>query len=237
MLKLSGRLINAWDDERARIARELHDDFSQRLALMAMELEQLSQTPAAADHAVSSRLHMVLERITELSCDIHRLSHRLHSSKLQHAGLLTAAKSLCEETARKHHIQIEFVHHDMPETISPDMALCFFRIVQEALNNIVKHSGAKQARIEFSGASSAIRLRIVDAGVGFDTRSRTARRGLGLESMRERLRIIGGSITIRSLHMEGTEILAEAPTVFPTPEIHARRTKLKAAKRTIRKVP
>ena len=222
LLELSGRLINAQEDERARIARELHDDFSQRLALMAMELEQLSQTPAAADHAVIDRLHMVWERITELSSDIHRLSHRLHSSKLQYVGLLTAAKSLCEETARKHHIQIEFVHHNMPETISPDIALCFFRIIQESLNNIVRHSGAKQAHIEFSGASSIIRLRIVDAGVGFDPGSRTARGGLGLASMRERLRLIGGSIAIHSVHMEGTEIVAEAPAVSPSAEIHPR---------------
>ncbi len=178
---------------------------------------------------------MVWEKITELSSDIHRLSHRLHSSKLQYVGLLTAAKSLCDETARKHRIQIEFVHHDMPATISPDIALCFFRIVQEALNNIVKHSGAKQARIEFSGASSAIRLRIVDAGVGFDPTSRTARGGLGMASMRERLRLIGGSITIRSLHMEGTEILADAPTVLITGEIHPEKTEQNPAKRTIGK--
>jgi len=237
MLELSGRLINAQEDERARIARELHDDFSQRLALMGMELEQLSQTVAAADHSVRSRLQTLWERVKELSSDIHRLSHRLHSSKLQHVGLLTAAKNLCEETARKHHIQIEFVHHDMPETISPDIALCFFRIVQEALNNIVKHSGAKQARIEFSGTSFAIRLRIVDAGVGFDPGSRIAHGGLGLASMRERLRIIGGSIAIHSLHMEGTEILAEAPTVSVTGEIHPRKTEQNPAKRAIGEVP
>jgi signal transduction histidine kinase/ABC-type uncharacterized transport system substrate-binding protein len=233
LLELSGRLINAQEDERARIARELHDDFSQRLALMAMELEQLSQTPAASDHAVIDRLHMVWERITELSSDIHRLSHRLHSSKLQYVGLLAAAKSLCDETARKHHIQIEFVHHDMPETISPDIALCFFRIVQEALNNIVKHSGAKQVRIEFSGAFSTIRLRIVDAGVGFDPGSRTARGGLGLASMRERLRLIGGSIAIHSVHMEGTEIVVEAPGVSPSAENHPRNSERHATERAI----
>jgi len=233
MLELSGRLINAQEDERSRIARELHDDFSQRLALIAMEVEQLSQTSATAHHTVIGRLHMVWERITELSSDIHRLSHRLHSSKLQYVGLLAAAKSLCDETARKHHIQIEFVHHDMPETISPDIALCFFRIVQEALNNIVKHSGAKQARIEFSGASSTIRLRIVDAGVGFDPGSRTARGGLGLASMRERLRLIGGSLAIRSLHMEGTEILAEAPAGSATGETRSRKTEQHTTGRTI----
>ena len=121
----------------------------------------------------------------------------------------------------------------MPETISPDIALCFFRIVQESLNNIVKHSGAKQARIDFSGASSIIRLRIVDAGVGFDPGSRTARGGLGLASMRERLRLIGGSIAIHSVHMEGTEIVVEAPGVSPSAEIHPRNSEHHATERTI----
>jgi signal transduction histidine kinase len=121
----------------------------------------------------------------------------------------------------------------MPETISPDIALCFFRIVQEALNNIVKHSGAKQGRIEFSGASSIIRLRIVDAGVGFDPGSRAAHGGLGLASMRERLRLIGGSLAIRSFHMEGTEILAEAPAVSDSDEIHRRKSEQNASEWTI----
>ena len=126
-------------------------------------------------------------------------------------GLLAAAKSLCEETGKQHHIQIEFLHREMPEEISPDMGLCFFRIVQEALNNIVKHSGAKQAHVEFVGSPSMIRLRIVDAGVGFDPSSMAARGGLGLASMRERLRLLGGTIALHSAPMEGTEIVAEVP--------------------------
>jgi signal transduction histidine kinase len=151
------------------------------------------------------------EKVTELSADIHKLSHRLHSSKLHHVGLLAAAKSLCEETSRHHELQIEFAYEDLPEQIAQDVALCFFRIIQEALNNIVKHSGAKRAQVKLSTVDSRICLRIVDAGAGFDTNSRKARAGLGLASMRERLRIMGGTIAIRSRPMEGTEIQAEAP--------------------------
>ena len=208
---VSQRLIEAHEEERTRIARELHDDFSQRLALLAIQLGQASQSLPDAEKVLRTRLHAMWERTTELSSDIHKLSHQLHSSKLQHLGLLPAAKSLCEEIGKQHHIHIEFLHRDMPEEISPDMALCFFRIVQEALNNIVKHSGATQAHVEFVGTPSLIRLRIVDAGAGFDPTSMAARGGLGLASMRERLRLLGGTIALQSSPMEGTEIVAEVP--------------------------
>ena len=211
VIDLSGRLISAQEDERSRIARELHDDFSQRLAVLAIQLGQASRSLPETDKALSQSLNAMWERTTELSADIHKLSHELHSSKLHHLGLLAAAKSLCEETGKRHHIQIEFLEREMPEEISPDIGLCFFRIVQEALNNIVKHSGAKQAHVEFVGSPSLIRLRIVDAGVGFDPSSMTARGGLGLASMRERLRLLGGTIALYSSPMEGTEIVAEVP--------------------------
>jgi PAS domain S-box-containing protein len=211
LLDLSGRLINAQEEERARIARELHDDFSQRLALLAIQLGQVSQRLPNSDRALIESLHIMWEKTAELSADVHKLSHRLHSSKLHHVGLLAAARSLCEETSKHHELQIEFAHGDLPEEIAPDVALCFFRIIQESLNNIVKHSGAKRAQVKLSTEDSRICLRIVDAGVGFDTGSRKARAGLGLASMRERLRIMGGSIAIRSRPMEGTEIQAEAP--------------------------
>ena len=202
LLDLSGRLISAQEDERARIARELHDDFSQRLALLAMQLGQVGESLPSSNEAASERLNIMWNGISELSSDIHRLSHELHSSKLHHVGLLPAAKSLCEEIGQQHRIQIEFVHRELPEEISPDLELCFFRSVQESLNNIVKHSGAKQAHVEFVGTASHIRLRIVDSGVGFDPSAKAARAGLGLASMRERLRLLGGTMALRSRPME-----------------------------------
>jgi PAS domain S-box-containing protein len=211
ILELSGRLISAQEDERARIARELHDDFSQRLALLAMQLGQVSESLPRSSKAADKKINIMWEGISELSADIHRLSHQLHSSKLHHVGLMAAARSLCDEIGQQHHIQIEFVHRDLPEEIPPDVELCFFRIVQEALNNIVKHSGAKQAHVQFVGTASHIRLRIVDSGVGFDPSANSVRGGLGLASMRERLRLLRGSLALHSRHMEGTEILVEVP--------------------------
>ncbi len=216
LLDLSGRLISAQEDERARIARELHDDFSQRLALLAMQLAQVSESLPSSNKAVGKNLDIMWEGISDLSSDIHRLSHQLHSSKLHHVGLVAAAKSLCDETGQQHRIQIEFVHRELPDEISADVELCFFRIVQEALNNIVKHSGAKQAHVEFVGTASHIRLRIVDNGVGFDPNAKAARGGLGLASMRERLRLLGGRIALRSRPMEGTEIVVEVPLTHST---------------------
>jgi PAS domain S-box-containing protein len=211
LVDLSGRLISAQEEERTRIARELHDDFSQRLALLAIQLGQVSQSFPDSDKALIESVNMMWEKTTELSADIHKLSHRLHSSKLQHLGLLTAVKSLCDETSRHHALEVEFRFRDMPEEIPPDVALCFFRIIQEALNNIVRHSSAKRAQVNLTAVDSRICLRIVDAGVGFDMGSQKARTGLGLVSMRERLRVLGGRIAIRSRPMEGTEIQAEAP--------------------------
>jgi PAS domain S-box-containing protein len=217
VLDLTGRLISAQEDERARIARELHDDFSQRLAVLSMQLEELSEN-SNSNTAAGERLHKMWQGIAELSSDIHRLSHQLHSSTLHHAGLLAAAKSLCHETGKQHRIQIDFVHQEMPEEISPEVALCLFRTLQEALNNIVKHSSASHAHVEFVGTSSRIRMRIVDAGVGFDPSSWGSQEGLGLLSMRERLRLVGGTIVLRSRPMEGTEIVAEVPLSRPTME-------------------
>jgi PAS domain S-box-containing protein len=211
ILDLSGRLIFAQEEERCRIARELHDDFSQRLALLAIQLGQVSESLPRSDAAIIRRLDLMWEKTTELSADIHKLSHQLHSSKLHHVGLLGATKSLCEEIGKRHDVRIDFIDRRLPEEIPPDISLCFFRIVQEALSNIVKHSGAKSAHVELLGEGSQLRLRIVDAGMGFDPNSRAVRGGLGLVSMRERLRLLGGRITVRSRPMEGTEIVAEVP--------------------------
>ena len=202
LLDLSGRLISAQEDERARIARELHDDFSQRLALLAMQLGQVGESLPSSNEAASERLNIMWNGISELSSDIHRLSHELHSSKLHHVGLLACG----EEPLRGNRTTTP--HSDRvcpPGTAGRDFAgprTVLFSHVQESLNNIVKHSGAKQAHVEFVGTASHIRLRIVDSGVGFDPSAKAARAGLGLASMRERLRLLGGTMALRSRPME-----------------------------------
>jgi PAS domain S-box-containing protein len=213
--ELSGRLINAQEQERTRIARELHDDFSQRLALQGIGLTQLWKKLPETDVEDRAKVQDLMKRTQEISSDLHALSHQLHSSKLEHVGLAPALRGLCEELSSKFKIDIEFTESAISCEIPKDVALCLFRISQEALGNVVKHSRAEHVRAELYGEENEIRLRIVDAGVGFDPAALNEKTGLGLISMRERLRLVGGRLAVQSAPMLGTEILAEVPlTVF-----------------------
>ena len=203
---LSARLISAQEEERSRIARELHDDFNQRLALLAVDLEQLAGRQPTSFGDLSGSLKALLRRTKELSSDIHRLSHQLHPSILQHLGLVVATKSLCTEISDQNGIHIELVHHGVPISLPGNIALCLYRIVQEALRNVIKHSGAESARIEFKGSPDELTLRISDDGMGFDPESARTRRGLGLLSMRERLRLVNGTISFGRSEPAGTRI-------------------------------
>lgn len=209
--ELSGRLINAQEEERRRIARELHDDLSQKVALLSVELQQLGQTPPGSGAKILARTHDLWERTRELSSDVHRLSHRLHPSKLEQLGLVTSVASLCREMSEQHGIEVECVSDEAPRSIPGDIALCLFRIVQESLSNVIKHSGTKAARVELAGRKSAIQVRISDAGVGFDTESVRAKTGLGLLGMRERLRPLDGEMSIDSQPGQGTRIEVRVP--------------------------
>jgi PAS domain S-box-containing protein len=209
--ELSGRLITAQEEERTRIARELHDDFSQRLALQGIGLAQLWKKLPESEMEERAKVQDLLKRNQEISSDMHTLSHQLHSSKLEHVGLAPALMGLCEELSAKFQIHIEFTERGVGSKIPKDVALCLFRVAQEALGNVVKHSQAKQAQVELSGTNNAIRLRTVDAGVGFDPDVRSAHAGIGLVSMRERLRLVRGTLSIRSAPRRGTEILAVLP--------------------------
>jgi PAS domain S-box-containing protein len=216
--ELSGRLITAQDEERTRIARELHDDFSQRLALQGIGLAQLWKKMPESEVAERARVQELLKGIQEISSDMHSLSHQLHSSKLEHVGLVPALMGLCEELSSRFKVQIKFTEHGLSSGIPKDVGLCLFRIAQEALGNVVKHSGAKEAKVELCGTRNEIRLRIVDAGFGFDPELRNENAGLGLVSMRERLRLIGGRLSVQSAPMRGTEILAEVPPAVSADE-------------------
>jgi signal transduction histidine kinase len=220
LAELSGRLITAQDEERSRIARELHDDFSQRLALQGIGLAQLWKKIPESEVAERAKVQELLKGIQEISSDMRSLSHELHSSRLDLVGLAPALMGLCEELSSRSKIQIAFTEHAVSPGIPKDVALCLFRIAQEALGNVIKHSGAKQAKAELYGTQNEIRLRVVDAGFGFDQALRNGGAGLGLVSMRERLRLIGGKLSVQSAPMRGTEILAEVP-FLPFPDAQA----------------
>lgn len=215
---LSGRLINAQEEERARIARELHDDFSQRLALLGIGLGQLWKKLPESDFQERSKVLGMLKDTKEMSSDLHTLSHQLHSSKLEHVGLVAALNGLCNEISEKYHIPVQFTDFGIPFTIPKEVALCLFRVAQEALGNVAKHSGAKSAQVELSAMEDGVKLRISDQGRGFDPGLKSSGAGIGLIGMSERLRLIGGRLSVNSQPGRGTDIIADAPLAVTVKE-------------------
>ncbi len=206
---LSGRLLSAQEDERRRIARELHDNLSQQMALLSIEIEQVA-AQAGRSQQLARAIQELGERTAEISSELHNMSHRLHSSKLEALGLAAAVRGHCREVLAQG-VRVEFWEVDVPASLPHDVKLCLFRIVQEGLNNVVKHSGAGEAQVTLSAARETLLLRIADAGRGFDEAQADDRDGLGLASMRERLRLIGGELTVTSRLGQGTTIEARAP--------------------------
>ena len=204
------RLIEAHEQERTWIARELHDDIVQRVALVTAELEESEQGAVAAAGA-NDHIRQAVDRLIDLGKDIQGLSHRLHSSKLEYLGLASAVQSFCRELAEQRKIQIEFEHSDIPPRIPKEISLCLFRVVQEALQNAVKHSAAQNVRVEVRGTKEEIVLTVSDSGIGFDWQDATNGRGLGLISMRERLRLVNGELSIQSAPRRGTTVVARIP--------------------------
>jgi PAS domain S-box-containing protein len=200
------RLIEAHEEERTWIARELHDDIVQRVALVSVELEGCDYTDVTT--GVHDHIGQARQRLTDLGKDIQALSHRLHSSKLEYLGLVTAAKSFCRELSEQRNVRIEFKHSDIPAAVPKEISLCLFRVLQEALQNAVRHSGAQDFAVEVHGTQYGISLIVSDSGNGFDWRRAINGRGLGLISMRERLRLVNGELSIQSEPGRGTTVHA-----------------------------
>lgn len=204
---LTGRLLEAQEAERRRIARELHDDTCQSLALLAVEADLLA---AAADSpAARGQARELASRLKEVASAVHDQSRRLHPAKLEHLGLVAAVRGLCQEYTRAHGLEVKFTHHGLPDRLRPDAELCLYRIAQEALGNVVRHSGAADAAVELFGAAGEVRLRVADGGRGFDPAAPGGR--LGLASMRERAILVGGQIVIQSAPGGGTRIEVRVP--------------------------
>jgi PAS domain S-box-containing protein len=206
MAGFSRRLIEAQEAERTRIARELHDDINQRLAMVAMSVRIAKRD--LQDSELKANLDEAIEQICELGNDIQALSHRLHSSKLEYLGLEAATAGFCRELSERQNIKIDVRCDRIPKGLSNEIALCLFRVLQEALHNAVKYSGVDAFEVSLTGASGEIELRVHDSGAGFDPDNINSRNGLGLTSMKERLRSVNGELTIDSKPGRGTTILA-----------------------------
>ena len=211
LASLSGRLIDAQEEERKRIAREIHDDYNQRLALLAINLEELADEIGDFPAKAGQEIHRIWNQIDELGADLHSLSHSLHSSTLESLGLVAGAKAFCEEFAEQQEIQVDFADENVPRGVPGDVALCFFRITQEGLRNIKRHSGAKRAEVRLELLGEKLHLSVADGGRGFDVNKHTSHDGIGIRSMEERLRSLGGHFEITSRPMEGTRIDAWLP--------------------------
>jgi signal transduction histidine kinase len=206
---LGSRLIAAQEEERSRVARELHDDLNQRMALLSIELEQLDSEPQDSQ-VLHRQVQRLQQQVEEIAADIHRLSYRLHPSKLDHLGLAPAVESLCRELSSEK-LTVYYEQTGFPAELPQDVTLCLFRIAQEALRNCVKHSNAGMALVMLDKVDHEVRLSVSDDGCGFEIDSGATRQGLGFTSMRERLRLLDGAIEIRSQPMHGTTIKVSVP--------------------------
>ena len=203
------RLIEAHEEERTWIGRELHDDINQRLALLAVELDQWSKEQSRS--TFYEHLSHAQSRITEISKDVQALSHRLHSSKLDYLGLTSAARSFCKELSDKAKVEVQFSHSAVPSTMPKEVSLCLFRVLQEALQNAIKYSGIRLFRVDLQGTPDGIELTVSDDGIGFDETEEVSRQGLGLISMRERLQMVHGVLKVKTHQGAGTTISARVP--------------------------
>jgi PAS domain S-box-containing protein len=208
---VSRRLIEAHEQERTWIARELHDDINQRIALLSVKLEGLRLMVPASAAGINEGLAETRKYVSNLGIEIQALSHRLHSSKLEYLGLAAAASSFCKELSKQHHIEIDFQSEGVSKDMPQEVALCVFRVLQEALQNGVKHSGSNRFEVSLVRQLNVIQLNVRDSGIGFNPADAINGHGLGLISMRERLKLVDGQLTIESRPKMGTLIHASVP--------------------------
>jgi signal transduction histidine kinase len=210
LLDLSRRLIRAHEEERALLARELHDDLTQRLAVLAIDAGRAEL--AAPDRAQALELKSVREGLVRVSEDIHSLAYQLHPSVLEELGLAEALRTECERRARQGRLEVSVDLDPLPAVVGKDAALCLFRVAQEALNNVIRHAGARAASVALRQMDGGLLLAVRDDGRGFDPATPGKARSLGLASMRERVRLVSGTLDVESAPGRGTAIIAWVPT-------------------------
>lgn len=208
---MSRKLIQAQDDERTKIARELHDDIGQRVALLAAHIEQVAEDSRASPSSESDRLQDLRKQANEIAMGVQALSHELHSPKLEYLGIVAAMRSWCKEFSERDRMEIDFKSHDVHNSPPREVSLCLFRVLQEALHNAARHSGVKRVEVALWGRSDQIHLTIGDSGRGFEITTALQGQGLGLTSMQERIRLVNGTIAIQSSPMAGTRIDIRVP--------------------------
>lgn len=211
LASVNRRLIETQEAERARIARDLHDDIGQRLAVCTIALERLKRPAGGAQDEHHKRIAEIQTHLCEVSSSLHTLSHELHPAKLELLGLVAAMRACCRDLSERHKADITFIHESVPQPLAPEVSLCLFRVLQEALQNALKHSGAGRVQVQLRGTAGGIDLIVRDRGVGFDLGLAARSSGLGLTSMRERMKLVHGELSIDSQFKRGTTVHARVP--------------------------
>ncbi|HWR92387.1 MAG TPA: PAS domain-containing protein, partial [Desulfobacterales bacterium] len=210
--KLAGRIINAQEEELRRLSRELHDDLTQRLAALSLDAALIEKQLNPSHSQAVKDLKDLRSNLSEVAEEVHDLSRQLHPSILDDLGLVKAVQAECDAFTKKTGIDLSFTPHDFPDSVPQQLALCLYRVIQEGLQNIAKHSRAKAASITLQGLSEGIRLSIEDKGIGFDPQEVRKKAGIGLSSMRERVRLLNGAISFKLEPGQGTAIEVFIPS-------------------------
>lgn len=209
--RLTANLLSAQEEERKRVARELHDDLNQRMAMLANEVSTLEQTPPASARLLRKQLRSLRERVGQLSDDLRNAAHRLHPSALEHFGVVAALESHCSDFGKAHGIKVKCTHRGVPDSIPMEVALCLYRVTQECLNNVAKHSGATEVAVAIKSVEDDVFLSIADKGAGFDPGWAADHKGLGIVGIRERVRLVNGTVSIDSQPGRGTRVEVRVP--------------------------
>jgi len=208
MPTVTQRLIEAHEEERSCIGRELHDDINQRIALVSVNLDSLRQHLPGSLGDLNHELEAISRQLVDLGNDVQALSHRLYSSKLEYLGIEKAASSFCRELSKRQNVSIDCDFENIPIDLSKELSLSLFRVLQEALHNAIKHSGSKTFQVWLGVESNELQLKVRDMGIGFDPEQVMRGHGLGLISMRERMRLVKGDFFIDSQPKRGTTVHA-----------------------------
>lgn len=208
--RVAASLLEAQEEERRRVSRELHDELGQSLALLEIQIEEMKRR-LGSDKKLAAELVALRTRVGEIADDLHRICYRLHPAILENLGLITAVRSYCDEYNAWTGIRAHFSHADIPARLPPGIALCLYRVVQESLRNVAKHSHAARAVVELRGLKHGVQVLIKDNGCGFVMDEARAKGRLGLISVTERVRLAGGACEIRSTPGHGTQVQAWVP--------------------------
>lgn len=209
---LAGQLLTAQEGERRRIARDLHDDVNQRLAMLAMDLRRIEKGDTADPAAVASMVRSITGRLTAVSDDVRQMAYRFHPSILDDLGLTKAVRRLVDDFSASSGVRAVYVHHDPVSPVPTDLATCVYRIAQESLNNVARHARASEVEVELICDEGRVTLSIRDNGIGFDPQQVSQMRGrLGVLSMKERVRLVRGTLDVTTAPGRGTHIEVDVP--------------------------